>query len=112
MNQPEGWSNNPSDLDEYWSTDDSPGSFIAQAYGINSPVGLMRTTETGDALHLFTSGQTYYLWNEMDDTVLKIISPADLKGIVQLIDAETRPAVELVQWGFRYKSEVHGIYMN
>ncbi|KAE8331489.1 hypothetical protein BDV39DRAFT_168800 [Aspergillus sergii] len=91
---PKGWSNHPSDLDEYWSTDDSQGSLIAQAYGIDSPVGLMYSTEISDALHLFTSGQTYYLWNEADDTVWKITSPADLKGIVQVIDTEHVLALE------------------
>ncbi|KAE8308257.1 hypothetical protein BDV41DRAFT_552130 [Aspergillus transmontanensis] len=91
-----GWSNSPDELDYYWSTDDSQGSLIAQAYGIDSPAGVMCTEpESGDALHMFVSGQIYYLWNQIDDQVLKIVSPTDLESIVQQIDAEGIGSLEL-----------------
>ncbi|KAB8210316.1 hypothetical protein BDV34DRAFT_187428 [Aspergillus parasiticus] len=83
-----GWSNNPDELDYYWSTDDSQGSLIAQTCGIDSPAGVMYTKpETGEALHMFASNQTYYLWNQIDDQILKITSPTDLESIVQRIDS-------------------------
>ncbi|KAE8347506.1 hypothetical protein BDV24DRAFT_122247 [Aspergillus arachidicola] len=82
-----GWSNSPVHLDYFWSTDDSPGRLTAQNYGIDSAVGVM-CTKPGSAgpLHMFASGQTYYLWNPIDDQVSKIISPIDLESIVQAID--------------------------
>ncbi|KAB8271070.1 hypothetical protein BDV30DRAFT_214139 [Aspergillus minisclerotigenes] len=91
-----GWSNSPDDLDNYWSTDESEGRLTAQGYGIDSAVGVMCTEpESGEALHMFASGQTYYLWNQSDDQVLKIISPTEPESIVQQIDAGGLGSLEL-----------------
>ena len=89
INPPSGWTTNDNHLDyeNSWSRVNSPGYLMASELSLDDPQPIMRTTpETGEPCYLFRSGNNFFLWNEIEDTVWEIIRPQDLNAIIKAMD--------------------------
>jgi hypothetical protein len=61
---------------------------MAQKYGLKAPTPMMcKTRQSGDCLYMFQSDNSFYLWNQIESLVMKIMKPADLNGIVAAINS-------------------------
>jgi hypothetical protein len=59
---------------------------MAQSCGLTAPQAIMRTApETGELLHMFKSGNKFYIWNHMDGAVWEIIESRVLGEILEII---------------------------
>ena len=86
---PPGWTNDKEDLsyDYYWAFKHCDGQLMAKWKGLTDPQPIMCSTgESGEGLYMFQSGTKYYIWNEIDGGVWKIVSPAKLEDILDEID--------------------------
>jgi hypothetical protein len=85
---PPGWTNDDEDLsyDYYWANKDCDGQLMAKWKGLADPQPIMCSTgESGGCLYMFQSGTKYYIWNEIEGDVWKIVSPAKLEDILDEI---------------------------
>jgi hypothetical protein len=56
---------------------------MAKDHGLKPPQPIMcASRECDHHMYMFQSGSRYYIWNQMTGTVLEIMTPTDLKGIV------------------------------
>lgn len=70
-------------MDFYWKSNDSRGRAFAKDHGLDLPKPTMCSTrDSGDCLYMFQSGNNYYIWNQIENTVWKIKDLDDLEAIV------------------------------
>ena len=85
---PAGWTNEKEDLsyDYYWASKHCDGQLMAKWKSLTDPQPIMCSTgESGGCLYMFQSGTKYYIWNEVEGDVWKIVSPAKLEDILDEI---------------------------
>lgn len=87
ISPPHNWTNDAEQLETDWAYPDSHGQAFAEYHGLNSPKPIMcSTNDSGECLHLFLSGSSYYIWNQIEHNVWRIEEPSVLEEIVSKID--------------------------
>ena len=85
---PPGWTNDKEDLnyDYYWAAKHCVGQLMTKWKRLTDPQPIMCSDgESGNGLYMFQSGTKYYIWNEIEGDVWKIVSPAKLEDILDEI---------------------------
>ncbi|KAK2756948.1 hypothetical protein FQN54_004916 [Arachnomyces sp. PD_36] len=84
-NPPEGWSADPDELayDEQWAKDDSVGQKYCQDWGVGKGRPVLCNDEFAELI--FEAEGKFYMWYQIGDSVSKIVSPADLDGILDVL---------------------------
>jgi hypothetical protein len=73
--------------DTLWAGKDSYGQRNVRRHGLKWARPIMRTTrESGDCLHMFLSGNKYYIWNPIEGGIWEIVTSMALVDIVTEID--------------------------
>ncbi|KAE8137431.1 hypothetical protein BDV38DRAFT_282977 [Aspergillus pseudotamarii] len=83
---PDDWTTDPAEIhfDLVWKHHRSQGQKMVRRFGLSKPRVLMTSKrETGIPQYMIQSGERYYIWNEMDDTVWQIIKPTGLLAILR-----------------------------
>jgi hypothetical protein len=85
---PPGWTADSKELnfDYYWDDPDGDGQMIAKSRQLASPQPLMRLTrDSGELLYMIQSGDNYYIWNQIEESVWKITKPTTIVEITVAI---------------------------
>ncbi|KAF7114721.1 hypothetical protein CNMCM5793_009672 [Aspergillus hiratsukae] len=90
---PEGWTTDPSRT-SYLAGGEWPK--IAKRGGLENPVPIMCTTpESGEHYGLISAGGRYYFTNNLAWTILEILKPTTLDGILQKIFDEKESSIKM-----------------
>ncbi|KAJ9290567.1 hypothetical protein DTO021C3_1832 [Paecilomyces variotii] len=88
LSPPPGWTANPHELEDdesFWSQDEAgtPG-FYLMSRQFEDPHLIMRTTpDNGVPEYMFRSGEKYFFWSEIEDTVWEVLDPSGLEEIME-----------------------------
>jgi hypothetical protein len=73
--------------DYFWANKNSKGQRVVRNHGLEWARPIMCTTrESGDCLHMFLSGDKYYIWNPIEGSICEIVTSMALVDIVMEID--------------------------
>ena len=82
----------------YWANQDSYGQRIVRKHGLKRAQPIMRSTrDSGDCLHMFQSGDKYYIWNPIEGEIWEIVTSMNLVDIVTEIDKPRQGSLKLVE---------------
>ena len=86
------------DYDFFWADKDSNGQRIARKHGLKTAQPIMcSTAESGECLHMFQSGDKYYIWNPIEGEIWEIVTSMNLVDIVTEIGKPRQGSLKLVE---------------
>ncbi|KAJ9228945.1 hypothetical protein DTO169E5_8994 [Paecilomyces variotii] len=95
---PKGWTIDPEEIDyeNEWAPQNSDGQCMAIEFGLKDPRPIMVTTpDTGSPFVLFQSGNKFYQWNQVENSVWEIVKPQDLDAILEVMTENGERALKM-----------------